>query len=147
MAPAIPVGISSGLLSPVIALNIWTFVMEIWMYAVRIPAVTKYKVPIHPNMTSEEFNKPFPGPVRWKADNYNHLMEQPTQFYAIALTLAFLGAGDKINVALAWTYVGLRFTHSLVHAISNPIMTRFQIFLSSSVVLAVLTGRAAVLLF
>jgi hypothetical protein len=27
-----------------------------------------------------------PTSVRWRADNYNNLMEQPTMFYAVALT-------------------------------------------------------------
>jgi hypothetical protein len=147
MAPVIPVGISTGLLSPVIALNLWTFTMEFWMYAKRVPAVTKYKVKIDPDMTKEEFNKPLPGHVRWKADNYNHLLEQPTQFYAVALTLAFLGAGDRLNVGLAWGYVGVRVVHSLVHVLGNPIMTRFKLFVLSSVVLLTMTGRAAAWLF
>jgi MAPEG family len=46
--------------------------------------------------------------VRWKADNYNNLMEQPTLFYAVTLALALLGAGEGLNTGLAWLYVGLR---------------------------------------
>ena len=33
----------------------------------------------------------------WPSHNYNHLMEQPTIFYAIALTLALMGFGQRIN--------------------------------------------------
>ena len=70
-------------------------------------------------------------------------MEQPTLFYAVALTLALLGEGAGLNAALAWLYVGLRIAHSLVHAIVNAIMLRFAIFMAASVVLLVMTVRAA----
>jgi hypothetical protein len=105
------------------------------MYATRIPAIRKYK----------EFNTQLPAEVRWKADNYNHLLEQPTLFYAVALTLAFLDAGAGLNSFLAWVYVGLRIAHSLVQAIVNIIILRFAIFMAASLVLLVLTLRAAFL--
>jgi hypothetical protein len=82
--------------------------------------------------------------VQWKAHNYNHLMEQPTLFYAIAITLALLGDGDGINLYLAWAYVGFRVAHSLIHAITNVVRTRFYLFLAASLCLAGLTVHAAV---
>ena len=88
-----------------------------------------------------------PARVRWKADNYNHLMEQPTLFYAVALTLALLGAGAGLNAALAWAYVVLRVAHSLVQATINRVTTRFAIFMVGSLVLLALTVRAALLVF
>jgi hypothetical protein len=85
--------------------------------------------------------------VRWKADNYNNLMEQPTLFYAVTLTLALLGAGDILNTSLAWLYVGLRVTHSLVHALINVIMLRFAIFMAASFVLLAMTLQAAMIVY
>lgn len=84
-----------------------------------------------------------PPRVRWKADNYNHLMEQPTLFYAITFALALLGRGDGWNLRLAWTYVGLRVVHSLVQALINKIEVRFAIFAISSLVLVALVVDAA----
>ena len=52
--------------------------------------------------------------AQWKSHNYDHLMEQPTIFYAIALTLALMDLGGGINDWLAWAYVGFRVLHSLV---------------------------------
>jgi hypothetical protein len=74
-------------------------------------------------------------------------MEQPTLFYAVVLTLALVGAGSGLNDGLAWAYVGLRIVHSLVQAIVNVIILRFAIFMAASLVLLVLTMRAAVLVF
>jgi hypothetical protein len=88
-----------------------------------------------------------PPQVRWKADNYNHLMEQPTLFYAAALTLAVVGQGDGLSVTLAWAYVGFRVVHSLVQALTNIIMARFMIFMAGSVVLLALAVRAALAVF
>jgi hypothetical protein len=88
-----------------------------------------------------------PPQARWKADNYNHLLEQPTLFYAVTLSLVVLGASGAINTALAWSYVALRIAHSLVQATTNVIMIRFSIFIISSIVLLVLTLRAAMLVY
>jgi hypothetical protein len=70
------------------------------------------------------FDSQLPAQVRWKADNYNNLMEQPTLFYAVTLALALLGAGEGLNTGLAWLYVGLRVAHSLIQAIINVVMLR-----------------------
>src|SRR5271154_4685248 len=125
----------SPLLAPIMALVLWTFVMCAWLYATRIPAISRLKVSLDPNLPAEEFHKQLPPQVRWKADNYNNLMEQPTLFYAVTLTLALLGAGGGLNVGLAWTYVGLRIAHSLVQAIINVVMIRFALFMVASLVL------------
>jgi len=74
-------------------------------------------------------------------------MEQPTLFYAVALTLAFLDAGAGLNTGLAWLYVGLRIAHSLIQAIINVILLRFAVFMAGSFVLLVMTIRAAYLVF
>lgn len=76
-----------------------------------------------------------PPQVRWKADNYNHLMEQPTVFYAAAFSLALLGRGQGAPLALAWSYVGLRIAHSLLQATWNKIEVRFSLFALSSIAL------------
>ena len=105
----------------------------------------KHKVKYDPHQPAAEFHAQIPAPVRWKADNYNHLMEQPTLFYAVALTLAVIGAGDGLNATLAWAYAVVRVVHSLVQALINRVALRFLIFMIGSVVLLVLTVRAATL--
>jgi hypothetical protein len=137
----------SPILAPLVALVLWSFVMGAWLYATRIPAVVRNKIVLDPRRPFEEFNAQLPPAVRWKADNYNHLMEQPTLFYAVTLALALLGAGAGLNLALAWLYVGLRIVHSLVQATVNIILIRFAIFMAASVVLLVMTVRAALLVF
>lgn len=136
----------SPILTPLIVLVLWSFVMWSWLYATRIPAIVKGKVALDPHQSKAAFDAQLPAEVRWKADNYNHLMEQPTLFYAVTLTLAMLGAGDGLNLALAWAYVGLRIVHSLVQALINVILVRFSIFMAASLVLLALSLRAASLI-
>ena len=142
---AVATALPSPILAPVIVLVLWTFVMWLWLYATRIPAVSKAKVSLDPNRTAAEFSAQLPARVRWKADNYNHLMEQPTLFYAVALTLALVGAGGGLNADLAWAYVALRIVHSLVQALVNVILVRFTIFNIASIVLLALAIRAAMI--
>ena len=135
------------ILAPVMALVLWSLVMWAWLYAMRIPAMRRLNVEFDPRRPGSEFDAIMPPEVRWKADNYNHLMEQPTIFYATALTLAFLGIGTGTNLWLAWAYVGLRVIHSLVQATANVILVRFGVFMLSSVVLLILALRAAIYAF
>jgi hypothetical protein len=135
------------LLAPIIALVLWTFVMWAWLYATRIPAIRKARMKLDPQQTKDEFNAQIPAPTRWKADNYNHLHEQPTLFYAVALTLAMLGADSVVDIALAWSYVALRIVHSLVQSTTNILTRRFVLFVAASLVLLALAIRAALLAF
>jgi hypothetical protein len=137
----------SRLLAPLVALVIWSFVMCIWLCATRVPAIQKLKIAYGPKRPSEDFHAQLPPEVRWKADNYNNLMEQPALFHAIALTLTFLGKDTGLNLTLAWLYVGLRVVHSLIQVTINVVTIRFAVFMAASVVLGVLTVNAALAVF
>ena len=139
----------SDILAPAVALMIWTMVMWAWMYATRIPAMTKAKVDVDRlvNDPDASLDRELPPHVQWKAHNYNHLHEQPTVFYAVVIVLAMIGQGDGMNAFLAWIYVGLRVIHSLVQATANKVMVRFVLFALSSVVLIALIVKAALLVF
>jgi hypothetical protein len=113
-----------------------------WMYATRIPAIRRSGMRLDPTAPRGEQMASLPAPVRWKADNYNHLFEQPTLFYALAIVLALVSRGVDTDAMLAWTYVGSRVVHSLVQATINKIELRFSLFFVSSLVLAAMTVRA-----
>jgi hypothetical protein len=138
---------STEILSPVVALLLLTSIVWAWMYITRVPAVRKMQMKLDPGLPKGEQMAQLPAKVRWKADNYNHLLEQPTLFYAVALTLALLGAGDGMNATLAWCYVGLRVVHSLQQTLWNNIEVRFSLFVLSSLVLIALIVRAAMVVW
>jgi len=138
---------ANPMLAPVIALVLWSCVIWAWMYVTRIPAIQQARMKLDPMAPRGEQMAQLPAQVRWKADNYNHLMEQPTLFYAVAVSLAVLGDASMASLVLAWAYVGLRVVHSLVQVLVNIILLRFAVFFVSSVVLIALSIRAALQVF
>lgn len=141
--------IGMAILQPVVALAAWTMVMWAWMYATRIPAMSRLKVDADASVRNPDasLDRTLPPEVQWKAHNYNHLHEAPTVFYAIAIVLAIIGQGDGMNALLAWIYVGLRVIHSLVQATANRVMVRFVLFALSSLVLIALILHAGMAVF
>ena len=136
------------IIAPVVALVAWSLVMMAWMYAVRFPAMARKGISLKGRVgsTGRSLDGVFEDEVQWKAHNYNHLMEQPTLFYAVALTLAVIGAGGGWNPWLAWAYVAFRIGHSLVQATVNVVRWRFLLFLGGSLCLAALTAKAGIAL-
>jgi|TARA_R110000782_G_scaffold17669_34_gene49297 hypothetical protein len=120
--------------------------MLFWMALVRLPMIAKLKLKPEAGERTSELALQLPPKTQWKADNYNHLVEQPTLFYATAFLLAFIGGGDGLNLSLAWFYVGGRIVHSLVHATINKVALRFTIFLLTSIALLIMAINAAMIL-
>ncbi|MBA4767277.1 MAG: MAPEG family protein [Porphyrobacter sp.] len=141
--------IGMDILQPVVALLAWTMVMWVWMYATRIPAMLRAGIDAKGMVgsTGASLRAQLPDTVSWKADNYNHLHEAPTLFYAVAIVLAIIGQGDGFNTVLAWTYVGLRVLHSIVQSTVNRVALRFALFALSSLALMALILHAAIAVF
>src|SRR3954451_9378279 len=101
----------SPILAPVVALVAWTLLVMLWMLVSRFSefrrlGITPEKIP--DGARGVDLEGTADPRAQWKSHNYNHLMEQPTIFYAIALTLAMMDFGSGINYWLAWGYVGPR---------------------------------------
>ena len=135
---------TNAILGPVATLTLWSMVMWVWMYATRIPAMQRAKIDAKNlvGTTGKNLDDVLPPEVQWKAHNYNHLMEQPTVFYAVALALAVGGLGGGLNTQIAWVYVGLRILHSLIQVTSNRVMWRFAVFALASLALLALCVHA-----
>lgn len=139
--------IGMDILQPVVALLAWTMVMWLWMYATRIPAMNKAGIKPDDARNTGALASLLPEQVQWKANNYNHLHEAPTLFYAVAIVLAIIGQGDGLNTIIAWAYVGLRVAHSIVQATINRVAIRFGIYALSSLALMALILHAAIAVF
>ena len=140
---------STDILKPVAVLIAWTLVMLVWMVVVRMPALKRAGI----DLNTARGGKPgaLDGVVedkaQWPAHNYMHLLEQPTLFYAVSLTLAFIGQGNGLNATIAWAYVIIRIVHSLLQATVNIIRYRFLLFALSTLCLVALTLHALIALF
>jgi len=132
----------SLLLDAAFALIVWTLIVWVWMYSLRIPAMKSAAIDPqdakHPGSLSN-----LPSKVRSVADNYNHLHEQPTIFYALVFYSYLTDLGNHGNlgdpaIVLAWLYVIFRVFHSIVQNTSNVVMIRFALFSASSITLIAL---------
>lgn len=137
------------ILKPVVALIAWTLVMMTWMLVTRLPAMSAAGIDLRKLVGSKggDADRALPPAIQWKAHNYNHLLEQPTLFYAVCGVLAITGGGNGVNAWIAWSYVGFRIAHSLVQATFNRVSVRFLFFVLSSLALVALTLHAAMSVF
>ncbi len=136
---------AAEILKPLVILAAWSMIMWLWMYITRIPALMTNKAYDARNSvgsTGADIRPLVPASVQWKADNYNHLMEQPTVFYAIVIALTLLGQGSGFNVTLAWIYVGFRIVHSLVQVTVNRVVVRFALHVIGTIPLLMLVTHA-----
>jgi len=134
------------MLQPVLVLVAWSIVMLVWLYVRRLPMLFNYALS-RPSLADGEATRSLSAEVQWPADNYNNLMEQPTLFYALALGVYLSGQSNYDVEYLAWLYVALRITHSLIQATVNIVIVRFGLFMASSGVLALLCWTAIKLVF
>lgn len=144
---------NSAILQPVVAMAAWTMIIWIWMYATRLPAMGRAGIDAKNMVGSSggglrnDLIAKGEEKASWVADNYNHLHEAPTVFYAVSLVLAMIGQGDNLNATIAWVYVGLRVAHSLLQILSNRVIVRFALFALSTIALMMLVTHAAISVF
>jgi hypothetical protein len=138
---------AQSMLQSILAMGLLTLVMFIWMYATRLPAFTKAKLDPQEAMHPGTYHDRIPSEVRRVADNYNHLFEAPTIFYAVTLAIVLLGLADPVHVICAWAFVALRVAHSIVQATVNKVVLRFSLFALSWVAMGVMIVRAALASF
>lgn len=133
----------TSLLRPAIVLVAWTLVMWLWMLARRLPAMRAHKVHPQDALHTRDLSARLPSAAQAPADNYNHLLEQPTIFYATCVIGALAGGAGWIGLALAWGYVALRILHSVWQATVGRVMVRFYLFAASTLLLVPLVVLVA----
>ena len=132
------------ILQPVILMCLLSFIMMLWMYATRIPASKEIE---QAGINLQDLSHPsklggvFPSKVERVADNYNHLFEQPTVFYAITFTIWGLNETDTLFILCAWLYFFIRLIHSIFQSTFNLVCITFGLFMFSWVILALMIFR------
>jgi hypothetical protein len=140
---------NAEILKPVAVLIAWTLLVLVWLLSKRIPAMKAAGIDLNKLVGSKgtDADNVLPAKTQWPAHNYNHLMEQPTLFYAVALLLAIGGWGNGLNATIAWGYVILRIAHSIVQITFNRVAIRFLLFLLSTLCLMALAVHALIGVF
>lgn len=136
-----------SILHAVLAMGGLTFIMFIWMIATRLPAMQRMGLAAKDGAHTAELRARLPPEIRRVGDNYNHLFEAPTAFYAVALAIVALGQADALHAACAWAFFAFRVAHSLVHASVNYVPLRFTLFGLSMTALGIMVVRALIASF
>lgn len=132
----------TAIFGPFFATMLLTLVVWVYMYARRIPFLTRSGV--DPNsITPLELARMSPPEVANPSDNLKNLFEIPTLFYALALYLFATGQVDYAYVAAGWMFAGFRILHSAVHCTVNVVLVRFYLYLGSTLALWFMLVRAA----
>ena len=121
-----------ALLTPVLTLIIWTFIIFLIMAFGRVSFMNNPQDAAE----SKDYKDNLPAWVNRTADNYNHLFEQPVAFYAVTLSIALINNFDILVVQLAWAYVLIRVIHSLIQLTINIVLVRFFLFASGWLIIA-----------
>ena len=121
-----------ALLTPVLILIIWTFIIFLIMAFGRVAFMNNPQ----DAAVSKDYKNQLPAWVNRTADNYNHLFEQPVGFYAVTLSIALINSFDSLMVQLAWAYVLIRIIHSFVQLTINIVLVRFFLFASGWLIIA-----------
>jgi len=134
-----------SILTPVLVLVVLSLLVWIWMYATRIPAMQRAAIVPQEAKFPGSLDR-LPDSARQVADNYNHLMEQPTIFYALIFFIYLAGHADQLHIYLAWTYVVLRAAHTVIQCTVNVVNLRFSVFALSTLVLMAMAAREVIAL-
>ncbi len=130
-----------SLLTPVLALITLTLIVWIWMYATRIPAMQKAGISPQAAKHPGTWEAGVPSSARQVAENYNHLLEQPTIFYALVFYIVLAAHSDPLHIYLAWAYVALRVVHTLIQCTVNLVPLRFLVFSLATLALMIMAAR------
>ena len=112
--------------------------------ATRVPSIIKYFGKLQAAKHSDDLRPNLPSSARNITDNYNHLFEQPTLFYALVTYIYLMEHVDSTHLYLAWLYAALRIVHSVIQITSNNVSYRALIFLGSGACLMLMIIKEVV---
>ena len=128
------------ILQPVLAMVLLHAVVCVWMLAARGSAMTKAGLTLEDGKHTVDMQS-LPDPARQIADNYNHLFEVPTVFYALVFYIWAMGHADSIHAYCAWGFFGSRLLHSIVQGTVNIVKVRFPLFAIGWLMIVIMAVR------
>ena len=131
----------SAIIYPAVALVLWTMSISLLLVTIRFRLVRTHQV--SPKYFKLNSGAKMPGYHTRIEQNYANLFEFPTLFYALIAVLLASGMVDDVFIWMAWTYVVLRFVHSLIHTTYNHIIHRLIIFGTSCFLVVAMWIRLA----
>lgn len=130
------------ILYPAIAMVVLTACVWVLMYIRRLAEMRKYKIKPKQLATRKM------GAAKLKnvtaADNFSNLLEVPVLHYIICLILYVTTEVTLVQHILAWSFVGIRVLHSVVHVSYNNVVHRWVLYMVSTLVVFVMWAVFAV---
>jgi hypothetical protein len=130
-----------SILHAIFGMGLLTLIMAAWMSVTRDLAMRQAGVVLQDAAHTRDLAARLPSWARRVADNYNHLFEAPTLFYALSLAIVVAGIADPIYAGCAWTFLAVRALHSLVQATINRVSLRATLYALSWLPLIVMIVR------
>jgi len=130
------------ILLPLLVMVFLTFLVWIFLFALRIPEIKSRKIDPDDLKDRAEAHKLLTTSAA-ASNNLKNLFEMPVLFYVAAMLAILLLIQDALLVRLAWGFVIMRVIHSAVHCSYNRVMHRFIAYLISCLFLLLLWLRLA----
>ena len=135
---------ATAILWPAVAMAGLTFLVWVRLYQLRLGEMARKRIDAQDLASAADSARLL---VDTRAsDNFRNLFELPVLFYAGVLLATQLGVADTASPVLAWSFVGLRAVHSVVHCTFNHVMTRFVAYALATLVLFAFWARLALVL-
>ena len=121
-----------AILAPLFVLIALTFVLMIWMGALRVGAVRRGEV----RGREIALGQPnWPARAQQISNCFDNQFQLPLLFYVLTILALFLKKADLLFVIMAWIFVVLRIVHAAIHVTSNHVGWRFRAFAAGMLVL------------
>lgn len=124
------------ILYPVFAMFYLVAAVLARMAYLRVGAVGRREVNARFYKTYDEGCEP--EHIRVVTRHFINLFEVPVLFYVTVVMAYVTSQVSYWLIACAWTYVALRYLHTLIHLTSNDVLTRFRVYGASGLVLLVM---------
>ena len=116
------------ILYPMFGMIVLSCFVVILLYATRVPSLIKMWGNLQHAKHADELRPKLPLKLRYITENYNHIFEQPTLFYAVVIYIFLMEHTDNVHVYLAWGYVATRMIHIAIQLTTNNVSSRAAIF-------------------
>ena len=126
------------ILYPMFGMIVLSGIILVIFTSSRVPGIYEMWGKLQFAKHSGDLHPKLPEKARYLTDNYNHIFEQPTLFYAITIYIFLIGNTDTTNIFLAWFYVVTRIIHSAIQLTVNNVSWRATIFGIGSLILVLM---------
>jgi len=130
------------ILIPLLVQVFLTFTVWFYLFARRIPEITKNRIDPQDLKDRAEAHTLLPASAS-ASNNLKNLFELPVLFYVALLLSLVLMIQDALLVQLAWGFVILRIVHSLIQCSYNNVNHRFIAYAISCLCLLLMWLRLA----